>query len=65
MLNPFAEHAQFGIAMLLTAVAVTSKLAAGRRPLERQQEGRGAAGFRSSLPSSKMRPSGPTRRRSP
>lgn len=29
MLNPFAEHAQFGIAMLLTAVAVTSKLAAG------------------------------------
>jgi Kef-type K+ transport system membrane component KefB len=29
MLNPFAEHAQFGIAMLLTAVAVASKLAAG------------------------------------
>jgi len=29
MLNPFAEDAQFGIAMLLTAVAVASKLAAG------------------------------------
>ena len=29
MLSPFAEHAQFGIAMLLTAVAVASKLAAG------------------------------------
>jgi Kef-type K+ transport system membrane component KefB len=29
MLNPFAESSQFGIAMLLTAVAVASKLAAG------------------------------------
>ncbi|HKW94045.1 MAG TPA: cation:proton antiporter [Methylomirabilota bacterium] len=29
MLNPFAENAQFGIAMLLTVVAVASKLAAG------------------------------------
>jgi Kef-type K+ transport system membrane component KefB len=29
MLNPFAEHAQFGLALLLTAVAVASKLAAG------------------------------------
>ena len=29
MLNPFAENARFGIAMLLTAVAVASKLAAG------------------------------------
>ncbi len=29
MLNPFAENAQFGIALLLTAVAVASKLAAG------------------------------------
>ena len=29
MLNPFAPNAQFGIAMLLTAVAVASKLAAG------------------------------------
>jgi Kef-type K+ transport system membrane component KefB len=29
MLNPFAERAQFGLAMLLTAVAVASKLAAG------------------------------------
>ena len=29
MLNPFAENAQFGIAMLLTAVAVASKLTAG------------------------------------
>jgi Kef-type K+ transport system membrane component KefB len=29
MLNPFSEDAQFGIAMLLTAVAVASKLAAG------------------------------------
>jgi len=29
MLNPFAEDALFGIAMLLTAVAVASKLAAG------------------------------------
>jgi Kef-type K+ transport system membrane component KefB len=28
-LNPFAEGAQFGVAMLLTAVAVASKLAAG------------------------------------
>lgn len=29
MLNPFAESSQFGIAMLLTTVAVASKLAAG------------------------------------
>ncbi|HTE65301.1 MAG TPA: cation:proton antiporter [Candidatus Binatia bacterium] len=29
MLNPFAENAQFGIAMLLTALAVVSKLGAG------------------------------------
>jgi Kef-type K+ transport system membrane component KefB len=29
MLNPFAENAQFGIAMLLTAVAIGSKLVAG------------------------------------
>jgi Na+:H+ antiporter len=29
LLNPFHEHAQFGIAILLTAVAVISKLAAG------------------------------------
>lgn len=29
MLNPFAENAQFGIALLLTVVAVVSKLAAG------------------------------------
>jgi len=29
MLNPFAESSQFGIAMLLTAVAVASKLTAG------------------------------------
>ena len=29
MLNPFAEHAQFGLAMLLTAVAIASKLATG------------------------------------
>lgn len=29
MLNPFAPNAQFGIAMLLTAVAVASKLSAG------------------------------------
>jgi Na+:H+ antiporter len=29
MLNPFAENAQFGVAVLLTAVAVASKLAAG------------------------------------
>jgi Kef-type K+ transport system membrane component KefB len=29
MLNPFAESSQFGIAMLLTAVAVASKLAVG------------------------------------
>lgn len=29
MLNPFAENAQFGLAMVLTAVAVCSKLAAG------------------------------------
>jgi Kef-type K+ transport system membrane component KefB len=29
MLNPFAENAQFGIAMLLTVAAVVSKLAAG------------------------------------
>jgi Kef-type K+ transport system membrane component KefB len=29
MLNPFAENAQFGIATLLTAVAVASKLTAG------------------------------------
>ncbi len=29
MLNPFAENAQFGVAMLLTAVAVASKLTAG------------------------------------
>jgi Kef-type K+ transport system membrane component KefB len=29
MLNPFADNALFGIAMLLTAVAVASKLAAG------------------------------------
>jgi Kef-type K+ transport system membrane component KefB len=29
MLNPFAENAQFGIAMLLTAVAISSKLVAG------------------------------------
>ncbi len=29
LLNPFAEDAQFGIAMFLTAVAVASKLAAG------------------------------------
>ena len=29
MLNPFTEGSQFGIAMLLTAVAVASKLAAG------------------------------------
>lgn len=29
MLNPFAENAQFGIAMLLTAVAIASKLVAG------------------------------------
>ena len=29
MLNPFAENAQFGVAMLLTAVAVVSKLATG------------------------------------
>jgi Kef-type K+ transport system membrane component KefB len=29
VLNPFAENAQFGIAMLLTVVAVASKLAAG------------------------------------
>jgi Kef-type K+ transport system membrane component KefB len=29
MLNPFAENTQFGIAMLLTAVAIVSKLAAG------------------------------------
>jgi Kef-type K+ transport system membrane component KefB len=29
MLNPFAPNAQLGIAMLLTAVAVASKLAAG------------------------------------
>lgn len=29
LLNPFAENAQFGIAMLLTAVAVASKLVAG------------------------------------
>ena len=29
MLNPFAENAQFGMALLLTVLAVTSKLAAG------------------------------------
>jgi Kef-type K+ transport system membrane component KefB len=29
MLNPFAENAQLGIALLLTAVAVATKLAAG------------------------------------
>lgn len=29
MLNPFAENTQFGIALLLTAVAVAAKLAAG------------------------------------
>jgi Kef-type K+ transport system membrane component KefB len=29
LLNPFAENAQFGIAMLLTAVAIASKLVAG------------------------------------
>jgi Kef-type K+ transport system membrane component KefB len=29
VLNPFAENAQFGIAMLLTAVAIASKLVAG------------------------------------
>jgi Kef-type K+ transport system membrane component KefB len=29
MLNPFVENAQFGIAMLLTAVAIASKLVAG------------------------------------
>ena len=29
MLNPFAENAQFGIAMLLTVVAIVSKLATG------------------------------------
>ena len=29
MLNPFAENARFGVAMLLTAVAVASKLTAG------------------------------------
>jgi Kef-type K+ transport system membrane component KefB len=29
LLNPFAENAQFGVAMLLTAVAIASKLVAG------------------------------------
>ena len=29
MLNPFAENAQFGVAMLLTGVAVAAKLVAG------------------------------------
>jgi hypothetical protein len=29
MLNPFAENALFGVAMVLTAIAVVSKLAAG------------------------------------
>ena len=29
MLNPFADNAQFGIALLLTLVAVASKLVAG------------------------------------
>ena len=29
MLNPFGEDAQFGVALLLTAVAIASKLATG------------------------------------
>jgi Kef-type K+ transport system membrane component KefB len=29
MLNPFADNAQFGIALLLTSIAVASKLATG------------------------------------
>ena len=36
MLNPFAESSQFGIAMLLTAVAVASKLAVGLAVYQRR-----------------------------